>query len=179
MTGISREVNGARMRPHRSGDTPTGVLRRAALILDAFDGADRLNLSQIVAATGLPQSSAHRLLEHLVTLQWIRRDHMDYRLGLRVIELGARAVQQNSLRRAALPSLRWLHQRTGCVVHLGVLDGAEKAGATHYECANEWNMRGGGLRSGDGATAYVTKWLRAFSRERLEHTESHIYSGWY
>lgn len=47
----------------------------------------------------------------------------------------------------------------------GVLDGAEKAGATHYECANEWNMRGGGLRSGDGATAYVTKWLRAFSRE--------------
>ncbi|WP_280348680.1 IclR family transcriptional regulator [Nocardia neocaledoniensis] len=113
------------MRPHRSGDTPTGVLRRAALILDAFDGADRLNLSQIVAATGLPQSSAHRLLEHLVTLQWIRRDHMDYRLGLRVIELGARAVQQNSLRRAALPSLRWLHQRTGCVVHLGVLDGAD------------------------------------------------------
>ncbi|MGY0501522.1 IclR family transcriptional regulator [Nocardia sp. FBN12] len=113
------------MRPHSSGDAPTGVLQRAALILDAFDGADCLNLSQIVAATGLPRSSVHRMLEQLVALQWVHRDHMNYQLGMRMIELGATAAQQNSLRRAALPSLRWLHQTTGCIVHLGVLDGAD------------------------------------------------------
>lgn len=113
------------MRPHSSGDAPTGVLQRAALILDAFDGADRLTLSQIVAATGLPRSSVHRTLEHLVTLQWLQRDHMSYQLGMRVIELGAKAVQQNSLRRAALPSLHWLHRVTGCIVHLGILDGTD------------------------------------------------------
>ncbi|MEV0076201.1 IclR family transcriptional regulator [Nocardia neocaledoniensis] len=113
------------MRRHRSGDAPTGVLQRAALILDAFDGADRLNLSQIVAATGLPRTSVHRALEHLVTLRWIQRDHMDYQLGMRMIELGATAIQQNSLRQAALPSLQWLHRVTGCIVHLGVLDGTD------------------------------------------------------
>ncbi|WP_345752609.1 hypothetical protein [Microbacterium rhizophilus] len=44
-------------------------------------------------------------------------------------------------------------------------DTAEKLNATHYECANEWNMKGEGLLSGDGAATYVKKWLRAFSRE--------------
>ncbi len=104
---------------------PTGTLQRAAVILDVFEGADRLNLSQIVAATGLPRTSVHRALEQLVALRWVYREGMDYQLGMRMIELGAAAAQQNALRRAALPSLRRLHQLTGCVVHLAVRDGSE------------------------------------------------------
>ncbi|MFD4181217.1 IclR family transcriptional regulator [Rhodococcus sp. NPDC058514] len=113
------------MRPHPSDEGTTGTLQRAALILGAFTGDARLNLSQIVAATGLPRTSVHRALEQLVALRWVHRHGMDYQLGMRMIELGAVAAQQNSLRRAALPSLHWLHQRTGCIVHLGVLDGPE------------------------------------------------------
>ncbi|MGW0045108.1 IclR family transcriptional regulator [Rhodococcus sp. NPDC003348] len=113
------------MPPHTSDEGPTGTLQRAALILDAFTGGGRLNLSQIVAATGLPRTSVHRALEQLVALRWVHRHGMDYQLGMRMIELGAVAAQQNSLRRAALPSLHWLHHRTGCIVHLGVLDGPE------------------------------------------------------
>lgn len=44
------------------------------------------------------------------------------------------------------------------------LDLAEQAHATHYECANEWNMRGG-VRQGVGAEKYVTKWATAFRAE--------------
>lgn len=44
------------------------------------------------------------------------------------------------------------------------LDTAEAASATHYECANEWNMRGGILKGTD-AEKYVTKWATAFRRE--------------
>jgi hypothetical protein len=44
------------------------------------------------------------------------------------------------------------------------LDLAEQAHATHYECANEWNMRGG-VRQGVGAQKYVTKWATAFRKE--------------
>ncbi|GAF42902.1 IclR family transcriptional regulator [Rhodococcus wratislaviensis] len=115
------------MRAHSSGsgDGPTGVLQRAALILDAFEGVARLNLSQIVAATGLPLSSVHRALEQMVALRWVHRHRMDYQLGMRMIELGSMAAQQNSLRRAALPSLHWLHRATGCIVHLGVLEGTD------------------------------------------------------
>ncbi|MEE2031493.1 IclR family transcriptional regulator [Rhodococcus chondri] len=113
------------MQLHSSAESPTGTLQRVALILDAFTGAETLNLSQIVAATGLPRTSVHRALEQLVLLRWVHRHGMDYQLGMRMIELGAVAAQQNSLRRIALPSLRRLHRETGCIVHLGVLDGPD------------------------------------------------------
>jgi DNA-binding IclR family transcriptional regulator len=47
--------------------TPSAVIDRVSLVLDAFDGPGRLTLAQIVRRTGLPRSSAHRMLERLVT----------------------------------------------------------------------------------------------------------------
>lgn len=44
------------------------------------------------------------------------------------------------------------------------LDTAERASAIAYECANEWNMKGGILQ-GVGAEKYVTKWATAFRQE--------------
>ena len=57
--------------------TPSAVIDRVSLVLDAFDGPGRLNLAQIVRRTGLPRSSAHRMLERLVAAalaapQWTR-----------------------------------------------------------------------------------------------------------
>ncbi|WP_280438398.1 IclR family transcriptional regulator [Nocardia carnea] len=113
------------MRSHSADEAPAGVMQRAASILDVLDGAEPMNLSQIVAATGLPLSSTHRALEQLVALRWVHRHGKEYQLGMRIIELGSAASQQNALRRAALPGLHWLHRVTGCIVHLGVLDGDE------------------------------------------------------
>ncbi|ORI11932.1 transcriptional regulator [Rhodococcus sp. 1163] len=118
------------MQPHGSDEPPTGVLRRAARILDTFEAqagglAGGLNLTQVVAATGLPVSSVHRALEQMVSLRWLHRQGMEYRLGMRLTELGSAAADADALRQAALPSLRWLHHNTGFVVHLGVLDGTD------------------------------------------------------
>ncbi|QNS08340.1 IclR family transcriptional regulator [Streptomyces xanthii] len=112
-------------RAQGTDGTPTGVMQRAALILDALDGAEPLNLSQISAATRLPLSSTHRALEQLMALRWVHRVGKDYQLGMRLLELGSAAHHQNVLRSAALPSLHRLHRTTGCIVHLGVLDGDE------------------------------------------------------
>ena len=109
---------------------PTGTLQRAAVILDALENVGQMNLSQVAAATGLPRTSVHRALEQLVALRWVSRDGMDYRLGLRMIVLGAAAAHQDELRRAALPTLQWLHRVSGCVVHLGIRDDTE---AVHLE----------------------------------------------
>jgi IclR helix-turn-helix domain len=38
--------------------TPSAVIDRVSLVLDAFDGPGRLTLAQIVRRTGLPRSSA-------------------------------------------------------------------------------------------------------------------------
>jgi DNA-binding IclR family transcriptional regulator len=105
--------------------TPSAVIDRISLVLDAFDGPGRLTLAQIVRRTGLPRSSAHRMLERLVQLRWLRRSGRDYELGMRLVELGSLAVHQDRLVRAATPLLGELHRATGLVVHLAVLDGPD------------------------------------------------------
>src|ERR1700756_3067239 len=105
--------------------TPTAVIDRISLVLDAFEGPGRLTLAQIVRRTGLPRSSAHRMLDRLVQLRWLRRSGRDYELGMRLVELGSLAVHQDRLVRAAKPLLGELHRATGLVVHLAVLDGAD------------------------------------------------------
>src|SRR6201996_769595 len=105
--------------------TPTAVIDRISLVLDAFDGPGRLTLAQIVRRTGLPRSSAHRMLERLVQLRWLRRSGRYYELGMRLVELGSLAVHQDRLVRAASPLLGELHRATGLVVHLAVLDGSD------------------------------------------------------
>jgi DNA-binding IclR family transcriptional regulator len=109
----------------KSGETPSAVIDRISLVLDAFDGPGRLTLAQIVRRTGLPRSSAHRMLERLVQLRWLRRDGRDYELGMRLVELGSLALHQDRIHRAAIPLLRDLHRATGLVVHLAVLDGSD------------------------------------------------------
>ncbi|CDO10949.1 IclR family transcriptional regulator [Mycolicibacterium cosmeticum] len=113
------------MTVEKTAETPSAVIDRISLVLDAFDGPGRLTLAQIVRRTGLPRSSAHRMLERLVHLRWLRRDGRDYELGMRLVELGSLAVHQDRIHRAAIPLLRDLHRATGLVVHLAVLDGAD------------------------------------------------------
>ena len=104
---------------------PSAVIDRISLVLDAFDGPGRLTLAQLVRRTGLPRSSAHRMLERLVQLRWLRRSGRDYELGMRLVELGSLAVHQDRLARAARPLLSELHCATGLVVHLAILDGSD------------------------------------------------------
>jgi DNA-binding IclR family transcriptional regulator len=105
--------------------TPSAVIDRISLVLDAFDGPGRLTLAQLVRRTGLPRSSAHRMLERLVQLRWLRRSGRDYELGMRLVELGSLAMHQDRLVRAARPLLGELHRATGLVVHLAILDGPD------------------------------------------------------
>ncbi len=113
------------MTTQPDASTPSAVLDRVSLVLDAFEGPGRLTLAQIVRRTGLPRSSAHRMLERLVQLRWLRRQGRDYELGMRLVELGSLAVHQDRLHRAALPFLHELHRVTGHVVHLAILDGTD------------------------------------------------------
>lgn len=107
-------------------DMEQSMLGRTRLILYAFSGgAPELTLSELVRKTGLPRSSLHRILCQLVELQALDRTESGYRLGLSVIELGWLAAHQNRLRHCAMPHLRTLHEQTGVMVHLAVLDGHE------------------------------------------------------
>jgi DNA-binding IclR family transcriptional regulator len=106
-------------------DSPA-LLEKAALILSAFEGQrSALTLTDVIRHSGLPQTTVHRLLDQLVGIGWLERDQRKYRLGLRLLELGAFALHHNRLRQAAVPHLIALHQATGHWVQLWVLDGQE------------------------------------------------------
>ncbi|GAA0495769.1 IclR family transcriptional regulator [Streptomyces olivaceiscleroticus] len=147
--------------------TPS-LLEKAALVLGAFQGATpRLTLTEVVRRSGLSRSSVHRILDQLVRLGWLDRDGRDYRLGMRLLELGAMAAHHNRLRRAALPHLHALHERTGHVVHLAVLDGPE---VVYLERLGGTADASVPSRIGGRQPAYCTgtgKAILAFSEETL------------
>ncbi|MGY1814086.1 IclR family transcriptional regulator [Blastococcus sp. SYSU D00820] len=119
-----RPAAAPRPRPSEA-ERPTTAIDRVATLLDAFEGPGRLTLAQITRRTGLPRSSAHRMLEQLVAHRWLRRTDRTYELGTRLLELGSLAVHQDRLHQAALPVLHELQDVTGLVVHLAVLDGPD------------------------------------------------------
>ncbi|ORK00015.1 IclR family transcriptional regulator [Prescottella equi] len=105
--------------------SPIAVIDRVAVLLDAFREAERLTLSELSRRTGFPRSSTHRMLLQLVRIGWIRRHGHAYELGMKMLELGSLAQHHDRVHQAALPVMHELHNATGLVVHLAVLDGPD------------------------------------------------------
>lgn len=107
--------------------TPTSMVERMTLVLEAFERRSaRLKLEEVAARTQLPRSTVHRILEQLVKLQWLGHTDDGYGLGRRVLGAGGQNGTNGEIREAAAPLLHELHLRTGMVVHLAVLDGADE-----------------------------------------------------
>jgi IclR family KDG regulon transcriptional repressor len=98
------------------------VLERALDILDAFSYQRRkMNLSEVVAHTGLKKATAKRLLANLTQRGYLRLDPLNkkYELGLRLFELGGVVHASFSVRKAAATHMAWLSEETGLNVLLG------------------------------------------------------------
>lgn len=107
-------------------ELPPSMVERMTLILDTFPGREsRHTLEEIARMTHLPRSTAHRILEQLVRLEWLEHTSFGYCLGRRALGLGGGADDHSDLRAAAAPHLHEVLLRTGAVVHLGVLDGGQ------------------------------------------------------
>ncbi|MDN5894504.1 MAG: IclR family transcriptional regulator [Nocardioides sp.] len=106
-----------------------GVVTRVTQILDVFMwGSEFMGLDDITSVTGLPRSTAFRILNQLVELDWLEHSNRGYRLGARTQGMGGRGTDHVDLRSAAAPIINDLHLNTGAVAHLGVLEG----GTVHY-----------------------------------------------
>jgi len=98
-------------------------LDRVVAILDFLGASDcSLSLAEICQQMGLHKSTAHRALMALERTGMIERAPANrYRLGLKLYDMGSRAVEQIDLRPHVHPHLRKLALRVGEAVHLGVL----------------------------------------------------------
>ena len=98
-------------------------LDRVVSILDLLGSSDNaLTLAEICQRMDLRKSTAHRALMALERTGLIERAPANrYRLGLKLYDMGSRAVEQIDLRSRVHPYLRKLALRVGETVHLGVL----------------------------------------------------------
>jgi len=98
-------------------------LDRVVAILDVLGASDdSLSLADICQRMNLHKSTAHRALMALERTGMIERAPGNrYRLGLKLYDMGSRAVEQIDLRSRVHPYLRKLALGVNEIVHLGVL----------------------------------------------------------
>jgi DNA-binding IclR family transcriptional regulator len=98
-------------------------LDRAVSVLEVLGESDApLSLAEICQRIGLHKSTAHRSLMVLERSALIERTLENrFRLGLKLYELGNRAVEQIDLRARVHPFFRRLATQVGETVHLSVL----------------------------------------------------------
>jgi DNA-binding IclR family transcriptional regulator len=98
-------------------------LDRAVQVLELLaDSEGPLGLADVCERMDLHKSTAHRALMVLERTGLIERTPENrFRLGLKLYELGSRAVEQIDLRARVHPWFRRLSAQVGETVHLGVL----------------------------------------------------------
>lgn len=100
---------------------PDSVLGKVGLILRVFDADNAtLGISEIARQTGIPKATVFRLCRDMATLGFLDRHWSEFRLGMRLFELGALVQRQRLLHELAMPFLQDLRVATNETVHLGI-----------------------------------------------------------
>ncbi|RZS43230.1 DNA-binding IclR family transcriptional regulator [Herbihabitans rhizosphaerae] len=102
------EEQDGRRAGHTGNGAGRGVLEGAFLLLDELTRLGEAGPTELVAGTGLPKSTAHRLLDQLAALGAVRRGGGRYRIGPRLFHLGSGWQPSTVLRAAAHRPLREL-----------------------------------------------------------------------
>jgi|DewCreStandDraft_1066081.scaffolds.fasta_scaffold00555_19 DNA-binding IclR family transcriptional regulator len=120
---MKRDASQANRFPYR-----IQVLDRAMAILELLWQQGReLNAQQISAHIGVNKSTVRRLLKALAYHRLLEEDERtgQYRLGMKLFELGSSVVARLDIRARARPYLERLVLETGETAHLCILDRGE------------------------------------------------------
>lgn len=117
----------------KTADTPTPstptvqVIERMFTLMDVLASREEaMTLKEISEKAGLHPSTTHRILNDLATGRFVDRPQSgNYRLGLRLLELGNLVKNRINVRDAALEPMRELHRITQQPVNLSMRQGDE------------------------------------------------------
>jgi DNA-binding IclR family transcriptional regulator len=130
--GIDEEVIMGRMRlPYRAQ-----VMSRGFQILDLLaESREELGPAALAVRLSLHRSTIHRILMVLERQRLVRRSPRrgKYTLGMKLVELGNRAIAHLDLRERAQPVLHKLVDETGEDAHLCIPHGIEMLSIAHAE----------------------------------------------
>lgn len=118
-----------------------GSLNRAAILITAIARGSRkgIRLTELVARTGLPRPTIHRVLDMLIQLGWVERhaETARYSLGAELAALGYTAIAHHPLERIAGTELSMLAEKLHQVVYLGVRSGLDMVCIGRYESESQ------------------------------------------
>jgi len=116
-----------RTTSNEAGKTAIQVIERMVSLLDALAAqSDPVSLKELSGRTGLHPSTAHRILNDMVTARLVDRcEPGAYQLGIRLLELGNLVKSRLNVRDAAQGPMRELHRSTGQPVNLSIRQGDE------------------------------------------------------
>jgi len=104
-----------------AGAASTRTVDRALALLAEVCDHDPLNLAEVARRTGLPASTALRLLRTLESTGFVRRDNAGvFHAGPRMVQLGALAYGRQSLVADAEPAMRRIVTECGESTYLAV-----------------------------------------------------------
>jgi len=109
-----------------AADQDAGMLsasEKTLIVLEAAMTHDRF--SEIVAATGLPKATVHRILATLVDHEFVVVSDGGYVPGPRVLSLAGQAFERIDISRLVRPYIDELVERVHCTVHVGTRSGDE------------------------------------------------------
>ena len=127
--GLFHSVKFGMTKPHSTLPVkPTvQVIERMFTLLEILaNREDAMSLKEISEKSGLHASTAHRILNDLATGRFVERPAAgNYRLGMRLLELGNLVKARLNVRDAALGPMRELHKLTQQPVNLSMRQGDE------------------------------------------------------
>ena len=103
-------------------------VERALKLIDLIaTKEDGMTLTQLSNKIDLPKSTVHGLLNTLREYNYVTQDDdsANYKLGIRLFELGSYVSRSFDIKDAALPVMKRLNQQFGETVHLGAEDNGE------------------------------------------------------
>ena len=129
-------------------------LERSLRILDVLEAGPQ-RLGPIAEELGVHKSTALRLLQVLERRGFVQRqgDAPRFALGLRVLELASRVLEDQDLRDVARPGLLQLAEETGETIHLAML---ASGGVTYLDKAESQHAVRMYSRIGGRAPAHCT-----------------------
>lgn len=146
-------------------------LQKAAKIMELLmRGPTPVALSDLSRSLGMPMSTTSRFLSSMESLGFVRRENGTgkFYLGLRLFELGCRAIDDIGLRNIALPQMEKLRDQINENVFLTVLEGTRITYLDKIESRQAIITQ---ANVGGTAPAYCVssgKALLSFDPERLE-----------
>src|SRR3954471_24154715 len=128
-------------RPTGSGPGGAGgSIDKALAVLEAL--SEHARVTDIAAATALPKSTVHRILQSLVGWGFARADGSGgYLPGPRILTLAGRVMSRFDPSQHARAALRDLRDRTGMTVHFAIRGGDEIVYVDKIEGRRPYQMK--------------------------------------